>query len=150
MHTTIGRIGRMIRHRRNITFVLMLLAAAFAIAMLTAYRLTGVNTFTPTLSTKVIVMESVCGALCLLLAFFEIKNAKYALYLISLWAWLEYLFYNASYMSNVMVGIDGNQFSPGFLLTTAFGLLSWVCTLSSAILQKQELGWHITPDGKEA
>ncbi|MGN0754951.1 MAG: hypothetical protein ACI4ME_10890 [Aristaeellaceae bacterium] len=150
MHTFPGRIGRMIRQKRSIPFALMLVAAACTAAMLVTYALTGVNTFTPVLSEKVMALESVCAVLCVLLALFEIKNAKYGLYLISLWAWLEYLFYNASYMSNVVVGIDGNQFSVGFLLTVIFGLLAWGCTLFSAILQKQELGWHMAAEGKEA
>lgn len=150
MHAFMERIGNMIRHKRSIPFLFIALGVAFSAAMLIAYALTGISTFTPVLSTKVIVMESICIDIGVLLVLFEVKNGKYGLYLLSLWTWLEFLFYEASYISNVLVGIDGNQFSIGFILTVIFGLLAWVCTLISAILQKQELGWHTDPTGKEA
>ncbi len=150
MHAFMERIGHMIRHKRSIPFLFIAQGVAFSAAMLIAYALTGISTFTPVLSTKVIVMESICIDIGVLLVLFEVKNGKYGLYLLSLWTWLEFLFYEASYISNVLVGIDGNQFSIGFILTVIFGLLAWVCTLISAILQKQELGWHTDPTGKEA
>lgn len=150
MHAFMERIGNMIRHKRSISFLFIALGVAFSAAMLIAYTLSGISTFTPVLSTKVIALEGICIGVGVLLALFEVKNAKYGLYLLSLWAWLEFLFYEASYISNVLVGIDGNQFSTGFILTAVFGLLAWVCTLVSAILQKQELGWNTDLAGKEA
>lgn len=150
MRTFMERIVNMIRHKRSISFLFIALGVAFTAAMLITYALSGISTFTPVLSTKVIVLESICIGLGVLLALFEVKNGKYGLYLLSLWAWLEFLFYEASYISNVLVGIDGNQFSIGFILTTVFGLLAWVCILVSAILQKRELGWHTNLTRKEA
>ena len=108
--------------------------------MLISYSLTGTNTFTPSLSGKVIAMIWACIALSAVLLVIEIKNGKYLLYLLSFWTFLSFLVYNASYISNVMVGIDGNLFSTGFLLTAGASLLSWALALVSAILQKKEIG----------
>lgn len=142
MRAFMERIGNMIRHKRSISLLLIVLGVVFTAVMLIIYLWSGISTFTPVLSTKVIMLESICIGVGILLALFEVKNGKFGLYLLSLWAWLEFLFYEASYISNVLVGIDGNQFSMGFILTAVSGLLAWVCILASAILQKQELGWH--------
>ncbi|MGN0747916.1 MAG: hypothetical protein ACI4ML_14715 [Aristaeellaceae bacterium] len=108
--------------------------------MLIAYTQTGTNTFTPVLSGQVLALMGACLALGALLAVVEIKNGKYLLYLLSFWTWLKFLVYNASYIANVLVGIDGNLFSAGFLLSAAAGLLGWALALVSAILQRQEVG----------
>ena len=91
------------------------------------------------LSRKVLALMGICIAAGLLLSAVEIKNGKYVLYLLGLWMWLEFLVSQSSYISNVLVGIDGNQFSIGFLMTTVTGLLSWCCVLISAIIQKKEI-----------
>lgn len=134
------RLGNVIRQKRGRSFVLILASLAFTAAMLIAYTGTGVNTFTPVLSGKVLALLWVCVGLGVLLSVIEVKLGKYALYLLLLWMWLEFLFYNASFISNVLVGIDGNSFGAGFLATALFGLLAWLAALLSAITQKGELG----------
>ena len=134
-------LGSMIRARRDASFFLSALSLAMTVAMLIAYALTGTSTFTPVLSGKVLTLLGVWTALGAVFTAFEVKLGKYAMYLLGLWTWLEFLFYQASYISNVLVGIDGNQFSTGFLLAAAFGLLGWGCALLSAILQKSE--WNL-------
>lgn len=129
-----------VRDKRGMSFYFLVAALVCTVVMLITYLKTGTNTFTPALSGKVITHLWVCIALSVLLGILEVKNGKYLLYLLSFWTWLEFLVYNASYISNVCVGIDGNLFSAGFLLTAIAGLLSWVMALLSAILQKQEVG----------
>ena len=134
------RIKKGASGKRGVSFYLLIASLVFTLVMLISYSRTGTNTFTPVLSQKVISRIWVCVALSALLAVWEIKNGKYILYLLSFWTWLEFLVYNASYISNVMVGIDGNLFSIGFLLTAVSGLLAWGLALASAILQKNEIG----------
>ena len=134
------RLWNAVRQKRGAAFYLMLASFVFTAAMWIAYPRTGINTFTPALSGKVMTLLGVCVVLGVLLSVLELKLGKYALYLLLLWTWLEYLFYNASYISNVLVGIDGNSFGAGFIATTLFGLLAWLAALLSAILQKRELG----------
>lgn len=134
-----GTILNAVRVKRGKPFALMVLAALSFIAMLVIYLLTGTSTFNPVLSRKVLALMGICIAAGLLLSAVEIKNGKYVLYLLGLWMWLEFLVSQSSYISNVLVGIDGNQFSIGFLMTTVTGLLSWCCVLISAIIQKKEI-----------
>ena len=140
------RIKKAVGRKRGISFWLLLLATILAAAMLVVYTKTGISTFTPTLSGKVRILLGVSMIVGALLCFFEVKNGKYVFYLLLLWTWLEFLLYEASYISNVVVGIDGNSFSSGFILTALCGLLSCVFALISAIVQKQEFG---SGDAKE-
>ena len=144
----VRRIREGVTGEKGVSF--WFLAASFlcALAMLILYTRTGSNTFTPALSGKVTAVLWICLALAAALALFEIKNGKYILYLLAFWVWLEFLVYNASYISNVMVGIDGNMFSAGFVLTAAAGLLAWACALASAVLQKNEVPGQDVSAGK--
>ena len=143
-----GRLRDVIRQKRGRSFALVIASLVFTAAMLIAYIHTGVSTFTPVLSGKVVALLWVCVGIGVLLSVIEVKLGKYALYLLLLWMWLEFLFYNASYISNVLVGIDGNSFGAGFLLTVLFGLLAWLAALLSAITQKGEIG-SADPAGAE-
>lgn len=128
------------RQKRGVGFYFSLAAFASALGMLILYNQTGITTFTPILSEKVVALLGVCIALSVLFAVFEIKLGKYLLYLFCFWMWLEYLISEASYISNVFVSIDGNSFSSNFILTVVFGLLAWLLALIAAILQKAEIG----------
>lgn len=118
---------------------LALAALVLTIVMLVSYCLTGKSTFTPVLSTKVLGMMGACILLNALFTRFAVKLGKYAMYLLGLWTWLEFLLSQLSYISNVLVGIDGNLFSVGFLLTTVAGLFAWIAALASAVRQKEEV-----------
>ncbi|MBR6965610.1 MAG: hypothetical protein IKH81_00805 [Clostridia bacterium] len=126
--------------KKGISFRFLAASLLCILIMLISYLQSGVNTFTPVLSGTVIALLVVCIVLAAVSCFFEIKNLKYILYLLSFWSWLKHLVYNASYISNVMVGIDGNLFTTGFLLTAVTGLFAWIFALVSAILQKNETG----------
>lgn len=143
-----GRLGAVIWQKRGRSFAFAIASLMFTAAMLIAYISSGVSTFTPVLSGKVLALLWVCIGLGVLFSVIEIKMGKYALYLLLLWMWLEFLFYNASYISNVLVGIDGNSFGAGFILTVLFGLLALLAALLSAITQKGEIG-SADPAGAE-
>lgn len=133
------QLGSMLRARRGASFFLSAFSLIMTLAMLAAYCLSGKSTFTPALSAKVLTMLGLCAGMDAVFTLFEVKLGKYAGYLLGLWAWLEFLLCQASYISNVLVGIDGNRFSMGFLLTVLFGLLGWLAALVSAILLKSEV-----------
>ena len=126
--------------KRGVSFCFLSASLVCTLLSLALYAATGRNSFTPALSGTVLTMLCVCAALGALLCVFEVRNGKYVLYLLLFWSWLKLLVYNASYISNVLVGIDGNQFSPGFLLTVLSGLLAWLAALVSAVRQKSEYG----------
>lgn len=126
--------------KRGLSFWLTALSVVLAAGMLIVYSKTGISTFTPTLSGKVRLLLCICIALGVLLCVFEVKNLKYVLYLLLLWTLLEFLVYEMSYISNVVVGIDGNFFSTGFIATAVLGLLSCILALVSAIVQTKEIG----------
>lgn len=126
--------------KRGLSFWLTALSVVLAAGMLIVYSKTGISTFTPTLSGKVRLLLCICIALGALLCVFEVKNLKYVLYLLLLWTLLEFLVYEMSYISNVVVGIDGNFFSTGFIATAVLGLLSCILALVSAIVQTKEIG----------
>lgn len=136
--TVLQKKQRSGRGRRDTSSWLAVAALALTIVMLVSYCLTGKSTFTPVLSTKVLAMMGGCILLDALFSLYEVKLGKYAMYLLGLWTWLEFLLSQLSYISNVLVGIDGNLFSIGFLLTTGAGLLAWIAALVSAIRQKTE------------
>lgn len=136
--TVLQKKQRSGRGRRDASSWLAVAALALTIVMLVSYCLTGKSTFTPVLSTKVLAMMGGCILLDALFSLYEVKLGKYAMYLLGLWTWLEFLLSQLSYISNVLVGIDGNLFSIGFLLTTGAGLLAWISALVSAIRQKTE------------
>ncbi len=52
--------------------------------------------------------------------------------------WLRYIVYNLAYISNVLVGIDGNLFGAEFIMTVIAGMLVWLFALMSAVKQKNE------------
>ncbi len=126
------------RQRRDASSHLAVTALVLTVVMLVSYCLTGRSTFTPVLSAKVLVMLGGCILLDAVFSLLEVKLGKFAMYLLGLWTWLEFLLSQLSYISNVLVGIDGNQLSIGFLLTTISGLLAWIAALLSAVRQKSE------------
>lgn len=133
--------------KRGIPFYFMAASVLSAVIMLILYRTTGVTEFTPVLNGKVIALITAFIVLAVLLTVFEVKVLKYGLYLFGLFMWLEYVTSEVNYIANVFVSIDGNSFTPSFILTVLFGLLAWACVLASAILQKPEIGSAPAPAG---
>ena len=134
----IHQIKEGVTAKRRLPFIFAIAAEAFLIAAFILYIAAGKNTFTPVLSSKVITMMWISMILGMILCVFEIKILKHALFLLTFWTWLEYIFDQMSYISNVLVGIDGNSFHIGFIGTILCGLMAWVCALLSANMQKGE------------
>ncbi len=126
--------------RRGLSFPFIAASVVFSVGTLIAYCVTGVTSYTPELSAAVIALQCVNVALGVLFSVCEIKVGKYAVYLTGLWAWLEYLISQASYLSSILVAIDNVSLSPGFIITVISGLLAWISALVAAIVQKREIG----------
>lgn len=145
----VQEIKRAVIRKRDASFWFTLMAVVLTAVMLIVYWKTGISTFTPSLSSKVRILLGINLILGVLLCLIEVKNGKYVFYLLMLWTWLEFLIYEASYISNVVVGIDGNSFSTGFIITAVSGLLACVCALIGAIIQKDEISLADIDDGRK-
>lgn len=139
MNNILRSIRFAVTGKRGVSFFFCLASFACMVIMLILYRVTGITTFTPVLSGKVLALMYSCIVVSAVLCVFEVKLLKYALYILCFATWLEYLISEAFYITNVLVAIDGNSFTPAFILTVVFGLVGWACALTSAILQKNEL-----------
>ncbi len=126
--------------KRGPSFYILSVSAVFALAALILYLATGTNDFTPSLSGKVIGLLCVTLIGAVLFSAFELKAGKYAVYLLGLWAWLEFIASQVNYLANIFVSIDGSTFSAGFIMTLVCGALSFGCALASAVVQREELG----------
>ena len=77
--------------KSGISFYFSLACLVCMTISLILYNTTGVTTFTPELSGKVLALMYACIIVSALVCVFEIKIAKYALYMLCLAAWLEHL-----------------------------------------------------------
>ena len=62
------------------------------------------------------------------------KPVRYVAYLVELYAFLMFVFSQVTYIANVLVSIDGNTFTAGFILTAVFFVAAAILTLVSACL----------------
>ena len=113
--------------------ILLALAAILGAVGLFAYRACGVTEFTPTLSADVQAAYCIGIALCLFSLFFSRKPVKFFGYLALLYAFIQSIAVQATYVTNVFVSIDGNSFSFGFLLMAAVSLLAVIAALAATI-----------------
>ncbi len=132
---------KLITAKRGISFYFIAASFVCALVTLVLYLTTGITSFTPVLSEKVLALMWINLVLCIAVTVVEIKPVKYAAYIVELWAWLEFIVSEMAYITNVFVSIDGNSFSVTFILTVVFGALSYVFALVSAIVQREELGF---------
>lgn len=124
------------KNRRSTGYWMLLPAIGFGAVGMAAYMKYGITEFTPALS-KSAVAAFVLGILfCAFSLVREYKVIKFLGYLAFLYAWIESLCAQATYIANVFVSIDGNSFSPGFLVTVICSLLGAVAALLSVILDK--------------
>ena len=112
---------------------LLLLAAVLAVVGLFAYRACGVTEFTPTLSTDVQAAYCIGAAICLISLFFSRKPIKFFGFLALLYALVQGIAVQATYVTNVLVSIDGNSFSAAFLLMAIASLLAVIAALAATI-----------------
>lgn len=125
------------KSRRSTGYWLLLPAIGFGAVGMAAYMKYGVTEFTPELSQSAVIAFGLGILLCVFSLIKEYKVVKFLGYLAFLYAWIESLCAQATYIANVFVSIDGNSFSVGFLATVICSLLGAVAALFSVILDKK-------------
>lgn len=118
------------------TKILLLLAAVLSAAGMAAYMKSGVTEFTPELSCEALTAYGIGILLCVFSLFREFKVLKFIGYLALFYACLESICVQATYIANVVVSIDGNTFSKGFLATAICSLLGAILALLSVLFQR--------------
>jgi hypothetical protein len=120
----------------DLIFALAFLAL---IGALVGYLVSGVTIFAPSLSQKVLIPLILLVVLAALLLVFGSKLGKYAVFMITIYAFIEYLKTQATYLANIIVSIDGSTFSTGFILTSVCFALALILSLTSAIMAPDEV-----------
>ena len=94
------------------------------------------------------VIGIVLCALSLVLDFREIKFAAAA---VLLYACLDSISSQANYITNVLVSIDGNSFSSGFICASVFSLSAWILAFIASKRTENRLIERLAGvNGKEA
>ena len=124
------------KNRRSTGYWMLLPAIGFGAVGMAAYMKYGITEFTPALSKSAVAAFALGILFCAFSLVREYKVIKFLGYLAFLYAWIESLCAQATYIANVFVSIDGNSFSPGFLVTVICSLLGAVAALLSVILDK--------------
>ena len=121
------------------SYLLLIGGLVLGVLALILYLTTGKTQFTPTLSTSVIVFLIIGIVSSLVSVFFENKYIKYVSYWCFLFAFLQYILAEITYISNIFVSIDGTSFSFEFIITFIALIGSFVCVLISANMQKDKI-----------
>lgn len=125
--------------KKGLSDIFLLAAWVMTICGLVGYMNSGVTDFNPSLSNAVIVPLSFLVALGVILLVYGSKYGKILYYAIAIYALVEYINTQATYITNVFVSIDGSTFSVGFILTIIALILAFGLSLTSAILAKDDL-----------
>ena len=143
MKNNLGKVKHIFAER-GLGFYLTVPAIVFAVLALVFYRQNGVTEFNPELNGSAIVCLIVGIALSVVSLAADIipykwisaaaKPVRYVAYLVELYAFLMFVFSQVTYIANVLVSIDGNTFTAGFILTAVFFVAAAILTLVSACL----------------
>lgn len=124
--------------RKGLGDIFMAAALLLAIVGLILYCLTGATIFNPNLNSKVIASLGVAVGLSILFLVFSTKMGRYLVYLLLLFAFIEFINSQVTYIANVFVAIDGSTFSASFVGTFLSILLAAILAFVSGILTKDE------------
>lgn len=112
---------------RSVGYYLTLPALIFAVLAACLYSATGVTEFNPELNQTAIIcliVGAVVGAVSMAVDLLPlswsgdiVKPLRYVSFLVILYADMQFILSQVTYIANVMVAIDGNTFTPGFLGT---------------------------------
>ena len=125
---------------------LTVLGIVFAVLAWIFYAQNGITEFNVSLESSAIsflIIGIVLSAVSLAADFLPFswgpaaaRPLRYAAYLTELYAFLMFIYSQVTYIANVLVSIDGNSFSAGFILTAVFYVLAAGVTLAAAITSK--------------
>jgi len=123
---------------RGAADILCIAAIILAFAAYFLYRGNGINEFSPQLSQSAIIWTLAGAAVCLAGLLLHSRLVRFAAYLMLLYAFLGFINAQITYIANVFVSIDGNTFTPGFIMTAVSFVLAIVTALLSAVLIRRE------------
>ena len=95
----------------------------------------GVDTRFGSVSDTVILLFMAGFILCGLALISDLRELRFAAAAVLLWAALEAITSQVNYITNVLVGIDGNSFSALFLGGCILPVLAMIAALAAAIMQ---------------
>lgn len=119
---------------RGLGYFMSVPALIFAIVGLSLYSANGITEFNADLSSSAIAAFIVGIVVCVVGFVLDYKPIKFLSSLFLLFAAIDCIAYQANYIANVMVAIDGNSFSSEFIATAVCSLLAWLFQLLAAVL----------------
>lgn len=121
---------------RGVSLYISAAALVSGIVAIILYVATGITSFTPKLDGGLIAALAVGIALNVVSLVVGEKLLKYACYIAYLFAWLQYIYVEITYIANIFVSIDGTQFTAEFIFTFIFCLLAAILSFVSAIFAR--------------
>lgn len=118
---------------RGVGYWLSLAALVFGFVALGLYYKCGINKFVTELSPEVIAGVWAGAALALVALVLDVKTIRYVSYLVYLYAFIAFIGSQINYIANVLVGIDGNTFTPDFIGSAVCMVLASFVMLAAAI-----------------
>lgn len=123
--------------KKGIGDLLLALSLLSLVLALIFYLVYGETEFNPTLSLSVLIPSYILLAVIVCLGAIGMKEGKFIAFLLSLYILIEYITSQVTYIVNVFVGIDGNSFTPVFLVAFIGYLATPILLLASYILTKR-------------
>lgn len=124
--------------KRGVGYYLTVPAVICLLIAYTEYCKCGVTQFQPELNQTAVAGCWIAFGLGVLSLVFDYKYIRFAAYLVALYAFMMFIHSQVTYIVNVLVSIDGNTFSKGFILTTVMFLLGTILLIISGCLTE----WH--------
>ena len=119
---------------KGVGYWLAIPAILCAAAAFFLYRKTGITEFNPSLSGTALVCLGIAAGLMIVSLFVDFKPIRYLAYLVCLYGFIAYISSQVTYITNVIVSIDGNTFTAGFIATAATFFLAFLLMLLSGTL----------------
>lgn len=138
---------------RGLGYFMSVPALVLAIVGFSLYSANGITEFNADLSSSAIAAFIVGIVVCVVGFVLDYKPVKFLSSLFLLFAAVDCIAYQANYIANVMVAIDGNSFSSEFIATAVCSLLAWLFQLLSAVLDSIRIfpipQTAVGPDGED-
>lgn len=119
-------------------YILIVLALVLSVLAFFLYR-GNVDTRFGSVSTSAEITFVIGIVLCIVSLFLNYREIKYAAAAVLLYACLVSISSQSLFITNVLVGIDGNAFSAGFICASVFSFLAWILALISSKMTEKRL-----------
>ena len=87
--------------------------------------------------------------LCALSLILDYREIKFAACAVLFYACLDSISSQANYITNVVVSIDGNSFSTGFICASIFSVLTWIIALIASKMTADRLIEKLAGTGRK-